>query len=110
MNKLFPLKPGQLELMNFIPIVFVVKFILGVFSMSHQVLIPFVGDLASPERRASEVSFVLAGVTLGPLFGRMIGGLVCKYQSVATLYWITFSLQVRVSRLCGKKPFRDTIF
>lgn len=57
-------------------------------------MLPFVGDLAKPDRRASAFSVVLAGILLGLLFGRLMAGVIAEYGAVSDVYWMSFGLHV----------------
>ncbi|KAG8892477.1 hypothetical protein FRC01_014151, partial [Tulasnella sp. 417] len=70
------------------------SFFLGVTSVTPQILIPFAGDLAPPERRGTAISIVLSGLLLGIIFGRAIGGVIGDASSSwKNVYWIAVGLQ-----------------
>ncbi|KIO30735.1 hypothetical protein M407DRAFT_222955 [Tulasnella calospora MUT 4182] len=70
------------------------SFFLGVTSVTPQILIPFAGDLAPPERRGTAISIVLSGLLLGIIFGRAIGGVIGDATSSwKNVYWIAVGLQ-----------------
>lgn len=72
----------------------VLSYFLGVASVTPQVLIPFAGDLAPPERRGRAISIVFSGLLLGIIFGRAIGGVVGDASgSWKNVYWIAVGLQ-----------------
>jgi hypothetical protein len=47
------------------------SFLIGMCSVVPQILIPMAADLAPPERRASAISIVLAGLLCGVLYARV---------------------------------------
>lgn len=71
------------------------QFFLGLVSVTPQILLPLAGDLAPPNRRASAISIVLAGLLLGILFARVLAGLIADKGNVSDIYWMSFGLQVR---------------
>lgn len=70
------------------------QFLLGLVSVTPQILLPLAGDLARPEKRASALSIVLAGLLLGLLFGRVLAGVIAQAGTVAQVYFMSAGLQV----------------
>ncbi|KAG8956249.1 hypothetical protein FRC04_004326 [Tulasnella sp. 424] len=69
-------------------------FLLGIVSVTPQVIMPLVGDLAAPHRRCTAVSIVLSGLLLGIIFARCVGAVIVFYAgSWRTVYWIGGGLQ-----------------
>ncbi|KAH7092822.1 MFS general substrate transporter [Auriculariales sp. MPI-PUGE-AT-0066] len=76
-------------------------YIVGVFTVTPQILVPLAADLAPPERRATAMSIVMSGLLLGILFARVIAGAVADYTTsdISTgggwrnVYWLAFSIQ-----------------
>ncbi|KAI4183289.1 MAG: hypothetical protein LQ346_006372, partial [Caloplaca aetnensis] len=56
-------------------------------------VLPLVGDLAPPHRRAAALSIVASGLLLGMLLARLLSGVVTNYTSWRTIYWLSFGLQ-----------------
>ena len=56
-------------------------------------MLPLVGDLAPPHRRATALSIVVSGLILGMLMARLLSGIVANYVSWRIIYWIAFGLQ-----------------
>ncbi|KAG9010854.1 hypothetical protein FRB90_007571, partial [Tulasnella sp. 427] len=72
----------------------VLSYFLGVSSVTPQILIPFAGDLAPPNRRGTAISIVLSGLLLGIIFGRAIGGVIGDAShSWKNVYWIAVGIQ-----------------
>ncbi|KAF8678319.1 MFS general substrate transporter [Rhizoctonia solani] len=69
------------------------SFVMGVFTVVPQIMIPLAADLAPPERRASAISIVLSGLLLGILFARVISGIIANFASWRIIYWISCGLQ-----------------
>lgn len=59
-------------------------------------MLPLVGDLAPPHKRAQALSIVTAGNLLGILIARLLSGIVTQYTSWRTIYWIAFGLQYTI--------------
>ncbi|KAM0793604.1 hypothetical protein ACM66B_001037 [Microbotryomycetes sp. NB124-2] len=74
----------------------VLSFLIGIFSVTPQILLPLSGDLAKPHRRASALSIVFAGLILGVLFARVLSGAITESSRVANVYFMAFGLQVLV--------------
>lgn len=56
-------------------------------------MLPLVGDLAPPHRRASSLSVVTSALALGLLIARLLAGIVSNYTSWRNIYWIAFGAQ-----------------
>lgn len=55
-------------------------------------MLPLVGDLAPPARRATALSIVVSGL-LGILAARVLSGILTEYTSWRSIYWLSFGLQ-----------------
>ncbi|KAI9653783.1 MAG: hypothetical protein M1831_005650 [Alyxoria varia] len=56
-------------------------------------MLPLVGDLAPPHRRATAVSIVVSGNVLGILIARILSGVVTQYTAWRNIYWLALGLQ-----------------
>lgn len=56
-------------------------------------MLPLVGDLAPPHRRATALSIVVSGLLLGILIARVLSGVVTQYTSWRNIYWLSSGLQ-----------------
>jgi predicted MFS family arabinose efflux permease len=56
-------------------------------------MLPLVGDLAPPNRRATALSIVVSGLLLGMLTARLLSGVVAQFIGWRYIYWISFALQ-----------------
>ncbi|KAJ6555016.1 major facilitator superfamily domain-containing protein [Mycena vulgaris] len=72
------------------------SFIIGVASVTGQVLIPLAADLAPPERRAAAISIVLSGLLLGILVARVLGGIIAQFTSWRVVYYFAIGVQYLV--------------
>lgn len=59
-------------------------------------MLPLVGDLAPPHRRASSLSIVVSGLALGMLIARVLSGIVANYTDWRNIYWLSFAAQYLV--------------
>ena len=65
----------------------------GVVTCASQVLAPLIADLAAPERRASALSILIAGVLLAMLYARVLAGLIAEFSSWRIVYYVASGLQ-----------------
>jgi MFS family permease len=66
----------------------VVSFLIGVLTVTPQIMIPFAADLAPPERRASAISIVFSGLLLGILIARVMSGIVAEFTAWEDVYYV----------------------
>jgi predicted MFS family arabinose efflux permease len=59
----------------------------------QQIMLPLVGELAPPNRRATAISIVVSGLLLGILIARLLSGIIAAYSSWRNVYWMSFALQ-----------------
>lgn len=65
--------------------------------MFQQIMLPLVGDLAPPRRRATAISIVVSGLLLGLLIARLLSGIIAEYSSSwRNVYWLSFALQYAI--------------
>lgn len=70
------------------------SYFLGIASIAPQILIPFAGDLAPPERRSTVLAIVLSGLLLGIIFARAIAGIIAQASgSWRNVFWVGMGLQ-----------------
>ncbi|KAI4130211.1 MAG: hypothetical protein LQ347_003469, partial [Umbilicaria vellea] len=69
------------------------SFITAVTTVTPQLMLPLVGDLAPPARRATALSIVVSGLMLGMLIARVLSGVVTEYTGWRNIYWLSFGLQ-----------------
>lgn len=74
-------------------------FLLGVFNVTPQILIPFAADLASTAQRGAAVSVLQSGIMLGILLARVLAGVVAYFFHWRVVYYISIGIQVVI--LCG---------
>ncbi|OTB02784.1 hypothetical protein M426DRAFT_322381 [Hypoxylon sp. CI-4A] len=69
------------------------SFLCGVGTVTPQLMLPLVGDLAPAGRRASSLSVVVSGLALGLLIARVLSGIVANFTSWRNIYWVAFGAQ-----------------
>ncbi|RKU48874.1 hypothetical protein DL546_008274 [Coniochaeta pulveracea] len=73
------------------------SYLVGVTTVTPQLMHPLVGDLAPPHRRASSIALVSSGLSLGMLIGRLLGGVMANYTSWRNVYWFGLATQFVIS-------------
>lgn len=71
-------------------------FLVGVATVTPQILMPLAADLAPPERRASALSVVLSGLMLGVLIARVLAGVIGNFTTWRAVYYMSIGVQVLV--------------
>lgn len=56
-------------------------------------MLPLVGDLAPAHRKATSISIVVSGLSLGMLLARLLSGVVANYTDWRNIYWFAFAAQ-----------------
>ncbi|RDW88914.1 hypothetical protein BP6252_00946 [Coleophoma cylindrospora] len=69
------------------------SFITAVTTVTPQLMLPLVGDLAPLHRRATALSIVVSGLLLGMLIARLLSGILTQYTSWRTIYFFSFGVQ-----------------
>ncbi|KAJ5287818.1 hypothetical protein N7478_003504 [Penicillium angulare] len=70
-----------------------ISFLSSVTTVTPQIMLPLVGDLAPPARRATALSIVTSGLVLGLLLARLLAGIIASYSSWRNIYWLSLALQ-----------------
>lgn len=78
---------------NSVSVFSAIQFITAVTTVTPQLMMPLVGDLAPPKKRAAALSIVTSGLMLGILLARLLSGVVTQYTSWRTIYWMSVGLQ-----------------
>ncbi|KAG9308523.1 major facilitator superfamily domain-containing protein [Chiua virens] len=71
-------------------------FLIGIVTVTPQILMPLAADLATPERRASAISVVLSGLMLGILIARVLAGVIGNFNSWRIVYFMAIGVQCLV--------------
>ncbi|KAI1170975.1 major facilitator superfamily domain-containing protein [Nemania sp. FL0916] len=69
------------------------SFLCGVGTVTPQLMLPLVGDLAPVHRRASALSIVVSGLALGLLVARVLSGVVANFTAWRNIYWLALGAQ-----------------
>lgn len=69
------------------------SFLIGVVTVTPQILMPLAADLAPPERRASALSVVLSGLMLGVLIARVLAGVIGNFTTWRVVYYMSIGVQ-----------------
>lgn len=69
------------------------SFITAASTVTPQLMLPLVGDLAPARRRATALSIVVSGLLLGMLIARLLSGILTQYTSWRSIYWFSFGVQ-----------------
>ena len=72
------------------------SYLVGVFTVTPQILLPLAADLAPPHKRASSISVVLSGLLFGILIARVLSGLIAEFSSFRVVYYFALGVQVCV--------------
>ncbi|KAG9690158.1 MFS general substrate transporter, partial [Aureobasidium melanogenum] len=70
-----------------------ISFITAVTTVTPQLMLPLVGDLAPPSKRAASLSIVTSGLLLGMLIARLLSGVLTNFTSWRNIYWLALGLQ-----------------
>jgi predicted MFS family arabinose efflux permease len=71
----------------------ILSFLIGVVSVTPQVLVPLAADLSPPHRRAAAISVVFAGLLFGILLARVLAGVIADVSSWRNVYYMAVGLQ-----------------
>lgn len=77
----------------------VVSFLCGVTTVTPQLMLPLVGDLAPPARRASSLAIVVSGMAMGMMIARLLSGIVANYTDWRNIYWFGLGAQYLIAIL-----------
>lgn len=79
-------------------------FLVGVSTVTPQVLITLAADLAPPARRGTAIAIVFSGLLLGLMVARVLAGIIAQFSGDTTkgdgwrnVYWMAFGVQVRLA-------------
>ncbi|KAF2863881.1 MFS general substrate transporter [Piedraia hortae CBS 480.64] len=74
----------------------VIQFLTAVTTVTPQLMLPLVGDLAPPKRRATAMSIVVSSLAMGILLARLLSGVMTQYTSWRNVYWLSTGLQYSI--------------
>ena len=112
LGDIFPRRPFILSLILFTSLAWIVlclttsfalfqalSFLCGATTVTPQLMLPLVGDLAPPHRRASSLAIVVSGLSLGLLIARILSGVLANYTDWRNVYWFGLGAQFLVLAL-----------
>lgn len=70
-----------------------ISFICGMTTVTPQLMLPLVGDLAPANRKATCISIVVSGLALGILVARLLSGIIANFTDWRNVYWFSFGAQ-----------------
>lgn len=70
------------------------SFLVGVFSLVPQLLVPMTAHLAKPAERGRKIGFVMSGLLIGILLSRTLSGIVGKYFGWEAMFYIAAAVMV----------------
>jgi predicted MFS family arabinose efflux permease len=70
------------------------SFLVGVFSLVPQLLVPMTAHLAKPAERGRKIGFVMSGLLIGILLSRTLSGIVGKYFGWEAMFFIAAGVMV----------------
>ncbi|KAK0509027.1 hypothetical protein JMJ35_008398 [Cladonia borealis] len=74
----------------------VISFLTSITTVTPQLILPLVGDLAPPERHAQALSLVVPCSLGGMLIARLLSGIVNEYSSWRIIYWTALGIQYTI--------------
>ncbi|KAI0133471.1 major facilitator superfamily domain-containing protein [Xylariales sp. AK1849] len=72
------------------------SFIVGVLTVTPQLMFPLAVQYAPQRHRATMISIVMSGVVFGILIARLLSGIITQYSSWRSVYWMSFGLQILI--------------
>lgn len=70
-----------------------ISFLCGMTTVTPQLMLPLVGELAPANRKASCISLVVSGLALGVLMARLLSGIIANYTDWRNVYWFALGAQ-----------------
>lgn len=71
----------------------VVSFLTAITTVTPQIMLPLVGELAPANKRPLALSIVVSGNLLGIVIARILSGVVAQFTDWRNIYWIALALQ-----------------
>lgn len=62
-------------------------------TVTPQLMLPLVGDIAPAHRKGAALSIVVSGLMLGMLVARLLSGIVANFTDWRNIYWLSFGAQ-----------------
>ncbi|ORY62586.1 major facilitator superfamily domain-containing protein [Pseudomassariella vexata] len=72
------------------------SFLVGILTVTPQLMFPLAIQYAPQRHRATMTSIVMSGVVFGMLIARLLAGIITQYTSWRNVYWMSFGLQILI--------------
>ena len=72
------------------------SYLVGVVTVTSQILLPLAADLAPENKRATAISIVLSGLLFGILLARLLAGVIAEFTSWRVVYYFAVGMQALV--------------
>ncbi|KAJ3806569.1 MFS superfamily [Lentinula aff. lateritia] len=74
----------------------VLNFLIGIFSVIPQILVPLAADLAPVDRKAGAIAIIWSSLMMGILVARLLAGIVVEFASLHVVYYMAIGIQACV--------------
>jgi predicted MFS family arabinose efflux permease len=74
------------------PCVILASFLLGLVSITPQLIVPYAAALAAPQNRGQIVGLIMGGLFMGILFSRVVGGFMGQYLGWKSVFGLGSTL------------------
>ena len=72
------------------------SYLVGVVTVTPQILLPLAADMAPENKRATAISVVLSGLLFGILLARVLAGIIGEFTSWRVVYFFAVGVQALV--------------
>ncbi|KAI1073715.1 MFS general substrate transporter [Whalleya microplaca] len=72
------------------------SFLVGLLTVTPQLMFPLTVQYAPQRHRATMISVVMSGIVFGILVARLLSGVITQYISWRNVFWMSFGLQVLI--------------
>ncbi|KAK7932423.1 major facilitator superfamily transporter [Apiospora marii] len=72
------------------------SFVVGILTVTPQLMFPIAVQYAPSRHRATMISIVMSGIVFGILVARLLSGIITQYSSWRNVYWMSFGLQAMI--------------
>ncbi|KAH6647748.1 major facilitator superfamily domain-containing protein [Truncatella angustata] len=76
-----------------------ISFLVGMLTVTPQLMFPLAVQYAPQRHRATMISIVMSGLVFGILIARLLSGIITQYSSWRSVYWMSFGLQIAIFTL-----------
>ncbi|KAK8120691.1 MFS general substrate transporter [Apiospora kogelbergensis] len=72
------------------------SFVVGMLTVTPQLMFPIAVQYAPSRHRATMISIVMSGIIFGILVARLLSGVITQYSSWRNVYWLSLGLQALI--------------